>query len=241
MVTENKIPTIEEEIRALTYGTLTQGYDTIEDFANKIRRAGKLANYRDEDLQRKFLDGLVPEWLEKAEDIGGDMTFDELSKKLAKIELIWMARVKRNKSGSHTYETGQAISQPYYSSIAPAIPDAIPQQPVADMQKMIQDALAKQQAESDTKFEKLKAKFETKMTQQSKKSRPPVPPKDYEQMHNFYEGEGDPRWSNLSREKALQWVDKAFPPPVPSKPERLRSSNQNARMDRIESKVDEIG
>ncbi|CAG8494956.1 21405_t:CDS:2 [Cetraspora pellucida] len=126
------------------------------------------------------------------EDIGEDITFNELSKKLAKIELIRMVRVKRNKGGSHIYETEQAISQPHYSSIASAISDAIPQQPVAEMQKIIQNVLAKQQAESDTKFEKLKAKFETKMTQQSKKSYPPVLLKDYEQMHNFYEAQYTP-------------------------------------------------
>ncbi|CAG8481324.1 2621_t:CDS:1, partial [Cetraspora pellucida] len=59
-------------------------------------------------------------------------------------------------------------------------------------------------------------------------------------MQEFYEGQGDPRWKDISREEALQWLDKAFPPPIPTKPERLRSSNQNARIDRIESKVDEI-
>ncbi|CAG8505780.1 12445_t:CDS:2 [Cetraspora pellucida] len=46
---------------------------------------------------------------------------------------------------------------------------------------------------------------------------------------------------NLSREEALQWLDKAFPLLIASKSERLHSSNQNARIDRIESKVDEIG
>ncbi|CAG8807812.1 3918_t:CDS:2, partial [Gigaspora margarita] len=101
--------------------------------------------------------------------------------------------------------------------------------------------LAKRDASHKAEIEKLKTEFESKMIQQSKKSRPPVPPKDHEQIHEFYADQGDPRWSNLSREEALQWIDKAFPPPIASKPERLRSSNQNARIDRIESKVDEIG
>ncbi|CAG8822641.1 13200_t:CDS:1, partial [Gigaspora rosea] len=95
----------------------------------------------------------------------------------------------------------------------------------------------KQKAESKAEIEKLKTEFESKMSQQSKKSRPPVPPKD----HEFYADQGDPRWSNVSREEALQWFDKAFPLPIASKPERLRSSNQNTRINRIESKVDEIG
>ncbi|CAG8772493.1 15493_t:CDS:1, partial [Dentiscutata heterogama] len=60
--------------------------------------------------------------------------------------------------------------------------------------------IEKQKAE----IEKLKAEFETKITQQSKKSRPSVLPKDYEQMQEFYKGQGDPRWKNISREEALQ-------------------------------------
>ncbi|CAG8657236.1 5659_t:CDS:1, partial [Ambispora leptoticha] len=52
------------------------------------------------------------------------------------------------------------------------------------------------------------------MSQQSKKYHPPVPPKDHEQIHEFYADQGDHRWSNLSREEALQWLDKAFPPPI---------------------------
>ncbi|KAF0534951.1 hypothetical protein F8M41_009745 [Gigaspora margarita] len=80
--------------------------------------------------------------------------------------------------------------------------------------------IAKQDASHKAEIEKLKTEFESKMSQQSKKSCP---------------------LSNLSREEALQWLDKAFPPPIASKPEQLRSSNQNARIDRIELKVDEIG
>ncbi|CAG8817210.1 2412_t:CDS:2, partial [Cetraspora pellucida] len=108
------------------------------------------------------------------------------------------------------------ISQPVFSSYD-------------EMQKSFQAMMEKQKIESKAEIEKqkaeiekLKAKFETKMTQQSKKSRPPVLPKDYEQMQEFYKGQ-------------------AFPPPIPTKPERLHSSNQNARIDRIESKVDKIG
>ena len=39
--------------------------------------------------------------------------------------------------------------------------------------------------------------------------------------YEFYADQGDPRWSNISKEEALQWLDKAFPPPIATKPERL--------------------
>ncbi|CAG8784365.1 20136_t:CDS:2, partial [Dentiscutata erythropus] len=92
--------------------------------------------------------------------------------------------------------------------------DSIISQPVFpsydEMQKSFQAMMEKQKIESKAEIEKqkaeiekLKAEFETKMTQQSKKSRSPVPPKDYEQMQEFYEGQGDSRWKDISREEAL--------------------------------------
>ncbi|CAG8657084.1 1832_t:CDS:1 [Paraglomus brasilianum] len=73
-------PPIEEETRALIYGSLVQGDNSVEEFVRRVKHAGRILGYRDEDLRRKFLDGLVPEWLEKAEDIGEDMTFGDLTK-----------------------------------------------------------------------------------------------------------------------------------------------------------------
>ncbi|CAG8808596.1 213_t:CDS:2, partial [Dentiscutata erythropus] len=74
-----------------------------------------------------------------------------------------------------------------------------------EMQKSFQAIIDKQDTKHKAKMEKLKAEFESKMSQQPKKSHHPL---------------------NLSREKALQWLDKAFPPSIAN---------------RIESKVDEIG
>ncbi|CAG8602564.1 11749_t:CDS:2, partial [Dentiscutata erythropus] len=110
-----------------------------------------------------------------------------------------------------------------------------------EMQKSFQAIIDKQNTKHKAEMEKLKAEFESKMSQQPKKSHSPVPLKDHEQIYEFYADQVDSRWLNLSREEALQWLDKAFPSSIASKPERLRSSNQNARIDRIESKVDEIG
>ncbi|CAG8786781.1 469_t:CDS:2, partial [Racocetra fulgida] len=64
--------------------------------------------------------------------------------------------------------------------------------------------IAKRDASHKAEIEKLKTEFESKISQQSKKSHPPVLPKDYEQIHEFYADQGDPRWSNLSKEEALQ-------------------------------------
>ncbi|GES85299.1 hypothetical protein GLOIN_2v1778046 [Rhizophagus clarus] len=80
-------PIVEEELRDLTYGTIRKGDMTIDKLYRKILRIGRRANYRPEELRRKFLDALPLPWLEKAEDIGEHLPLDELAKKLYEIEL----------------------------------------------------------------------------------------------------------------------------------------------------------
>ncbi|CAG8853391.1 18600_t:CDS:2, partial [Gigaspora margarita] len=60
-------------------------------------RGCRRANYRPEELRRKFLDALPLPWLEKAEDIGEHLPLDELAKKLYEIELRRIARHKRDR------------------------------------------------------------------------------------------------------------------------------------------------
>src|SRR5437763_8200084 len=81
---------------------------TIDELYRKILRIGRRANYRPEELRRKFLDALPLPWLEKAEDIGEHLPLAELAKKLYEIELRRIARHKRDK-----------ISDPLVSNRAP--------------------------------------------------------------------------------------------------------------------------
>ncbi|CAG8722932.1 12494_t:CDS:2, partial [Cetraspora pellucida] len=57
------------ELRDMMYGTITKEDMTIDELHRKIVRIGRRANYRPEELCRKFLDALPLPWLEKAEDI----------------------------------------------------------------------------------------------------------------------------------------------------------------------------
>ena len=84
---KTRFPTVEEELRDMMYGTITKGDMTIDELYRKILRIGRRANYRPEELRRKFLDALPLPWLEKAEDIGEHLPLPELSKKLYEIEL----------------------------------------------------------------------------------------------------------------------------------------------------------
>ncbi len=51
-------PTVEEELQDLMYGTIRKGNMTIDELYRKLLRIGRQANYRPEELCRKFLDAL---------------------------------------------------------------------------------------------------------------------------------------------------------------------------------------
>ncbi|GET51398.1 hypothetical protein GLOIN_2v1481897 [Rhizophagus irregularis DAOM 181602=DAOM 197198] len=75
------------------------------------------------------------------------------------------------------------------------------------------------------------------MVQQTKKIPPPVPPKNMEQLLDTYES-ANPFPNTLTKEEIMRVIAKAYgPPPKPQKPEKL----QSFRIDRLESKIDEIG
>ncbi|RHZ59382.1 hypothetical protein Glove_364g86 [Diversispora epigaea] len=92
----------------------------------------------------------------------------------------------------------------------------------------------------DAEIKKLKVDFETKIIKQTKKTPPTVPPKDYEEIHEHYANQGDPK-SGFSNEKLLREVTKLFgPPSVQPKLERLRSSNQANEIRSLRNEIIEI-
>ena len=75
------------------------------------------------------------------------------------------------------------------------------------------------------------------MAQQTKKIPPPVLSKNMEQILDTYEST-NPFPDILTREEIMRVVAKVYgSSPKPQKPEKLQSS----RIDRLESKIDEIG
>ncbi|CAG8549849.1 16030_t:CDS:2 [Cetraspora pellucida] len=246
-------PTVEEELRGLMYGTIGKGNMTIDGLYRKILRIGRRANYRPEELRRKFLDALPLPWLEKAEDIDEHLPLDELAKKLYEIELRRIARHKRDRIPD------LLVSQRASREIYEPLPVSAPQQQgisLEDMQKAIQNALAQQKTEYQSLLEKQKNDFQSQMAQQSvaQKAQAPAPQivepvrqprgppsslKTEEGMKNYYVAEFLKDLGILNKND----LDADYPVKPFQRPrsERLYSSNQNARIDRIESKIDEIG
>jgi hypothetical protein len=160
---KTRFPTVEEELRDMMYGTIRKGDMTIDELHRKILRIGRRANYRPEELRRKFLDALPLPWLEKAEDIGEHLPLDELAKKLYEIELRRIARHKRDRMPDPL--VSQRASREIYE---PSPVSASQQQGISleDMQKAIQNALAQQKTEYQSLLEKQKSDFQSQMAQQ---------------------------------------------------------------------------
>ncbi|UZO26597.1 uncharacterized protein OCT59_018811 [Rhizophagus irregularis] len=211
-------PTVEEELQDLMYGTIRKGDMTIDKLYRKILQIDRRANYRSEELRRKFSDTLPLLWLEKAEDISKHLPLNELAKKLYEIELCRIARHKRNRT-SDPLVSNRTSWQIYETS-----PVSASQQhgiSFEDMQKAIQNALAQQKTEYQSLLKKQKADFQSQMVQQTKKILPPVPPKNMEQLLDTYES-ANPIPDILTKEEIMRVIAKTYgPPPKPQKPEKL--------------------
>ncbi|PKC57990.1 hypothetical protein RhiirA1_496793 [Rhizophagus irregularis] len=120
------------------------------------------ANYRSEELRRKFSDTLPLLWLEKAEDIGEHLPLNKLAKKLYEIELRRIARHKRDRTSDPlvSNRTSRQIYEP--SPVSASQQHGIS---LEDMQKAIQNALAQQKTEYQSLLEKQKADFQSQMPQ----------------------------------------------------------------------------
>jgi hypothetical protein len=237
-------PTVEEELRNMMYGTITKGDLTIDELYRKIERIGRRANYRPEELRRKFLDALPLPWLEKAEDIGEHLPLKELAKKLYEIELRRIARYKRdripdplvsNRASRQIYDEPSPVSAPQQQGIS-----------LEDMQKAIQNALAQQKTENQALVKKV-TELQSQMTQQQAQvsapqtvepvrqpKGPPTSLKTEEGLKNYYVAEYLKEVGLLNKED----LDSDYPVKPFQRP-RPQRSNNSARFDRLEEGLEE--
>ncbi|CAG8782719.1 43441_t:CDS:2 [Gigaspora margarita] len=218
----------------LEIGALRQGiYESVPSYWAKIQKYGDQLGYTLAQKKTHFLSRVRPDIRDEIYRIGQTKPINDIIDSLAELEL------------RHGI-LQQAPSQPHYASISPAIPDVISQQPVfpiADMQKMIQDIFAKERAESKAEIEKLKAKLQAQQPQVATVGNFQPPPKIYpikseKPQQAFYIVDQESNYMNpLAQDPNYhKYLEQAKA--LLKKPQQ---QNQNARMDRIESKVDEIG
>lgn len=186
-------------------GALKQGvHESVSSYWAKILKYGDQLGYTPAQKKTQFMSGVRDDIKEEIYRIGQHRPINDILDSLAELEL------RRG-------VLGPPPSYLSYTPVPPAISNIMPQQQgisLADFQKAMQDALAQQKTEFQSLFEKQKNEFQAQMAQQSKKTPPPIPPKNIEQLRYSYES------------------DNPFDgPPVPHKPDKLRS----ARIDRLES------
>ena len=234
-------PTANKYVKILEIGALKQGvYESVPSFWAKIQKYGDQLGYTPAQKKTHFLSGVRPDIRDEIYRIGQTKPINDIIDSLAELEL------------RHGI-LQQAPSQPRHAPIAPAIPDVISQQPVfpmADIQKMIHDAFAQQKTENQTLVKKV-TELESQMAKQTQVPAPqtvePVrQPRGPPSSLQTEEGMENYRLSQYLNNLGIfstEDFDRNYPikPFQKPRPERIYSSNQNARIDRIESKVDEIG
>ncbi|CAG8697027.1 8199_t:CDS:2 [Cetraspora pellucida] len=221
-------PTVEEELQDLQYGTIRKENMTIDELYRKLLRIGRQANYRPKELHNKFLDALPIPWFEKAKDISKHLPLDELAKKLYEIELQRIARHKRDRIFN------SLVSQQASREIYEPLPISASQQQrisLEDMQKAIQYTL-----------QSVAQKAQAPASQTVEPVRQPRGPPPSLQTEKGIENYNLTQYlHNLdifsTEDFNRNFPIKHFQKPCPG---QLYSSNQNARIDRIESKVNEI-
>src|SRR6266496_1826645 len=226
----------------MMYGTITKGDMTIDELYRKIVRIGRRANYRPEELRRKFLDTLPLPWLKKAEDIGEHLPLPELYKKLYEIELRQIGRYKRDRIPDPL--VSNRVSQQIYE---PSPVSASQQQGISleDMKKAIQNALAQQKTENQALVKKV-TELQLQIVQQTQVPAsqtvepvrqprgPPSSLKTEEGMKNYYVAEFLKDLGLLNKEDL--YSDYSVKPFQRSRPQRSNVSN---RIDRLEEEINE--
>ena len=194
----------------LKIGTLKQGtHESVTSFWAKIKKYGDQLGYTPAQKKSSFISGVRHDILNDIFAIGRHKPINDILDSLEEMEL---------RSGV----IGPPPSYLSYTQAPPTISNIAPQQQgisLEDMQKAIQNALAQQKTEYQSLLEKQKNEFQVQMAQQSKRTPPPVPPKNNEQMQEYYESRNPFDGS-----------------PVSHKPDKYRS----ARIDRLETIVGKV-
>jgi hypothetical protein len=195
--------TVLRERREIRFGNLTQGNDSVRDYYRKVIKYGRMLGFQNNVVEDQFLRGLSPDnMLELDRLVGADRPIAEVVDALERIE----RRKAEMRLGLTNRSTQQEIIQ---KSVTPIqVPPVSAQEPVITKQVAPHELsheqlnrLLKEQAENLTNAFKAQIQaLQDKIAQQSapqiqpvqpaprpEKQKPPVPPKNWEQLLDTYE------------------------------------------------------
>jgi hypothetical protein len=220
-----RLPALLEEKRRMKFGNLTQGNLPIRDYYYKVDRASRLLNFPQEVRDNQFFRGLSSENVIEAERAGIGRPVSEL------VDIIERIEMRKDETRSSLYDRKdehtrhrkivEPVERPPVSSqepitIKPVTSHAITQ----DMLNNLLQQHTKNITENLTNnFQtQIQALQDNKVTRPSAKVPPPVPPKNYEQMHSFYEGNPpssfDYTQTEEERQNFFDWVASRDQPKV---------------------------
>jgi len=196
------LPAMQDERRRLRFSSIYQDNLPIKDYYEKISRAGQLLNFGDELINDQFFRGLTPDNSVEIERIGMEKPVDELVRTLERVEKrkaeVYLGLNSRKALEEHRLKKVEPVQAP-----PPTRQEPVEIKPVAShaITEVMLNKLLQQHTENLTKnFQtQLQAIQEEKVTQPSsqpapfsgqpvqQKYRPPVPPKDHRQIHEYYE------------------------------------------------------
>jgi hypothetical protein len=192
----SKLPALLEQRRRLRFNSLSQDGLSIREFHDKLEHAGSALNYGRELINEQFFRGLTPENILEVARIGSEKPVAELVDILEQVESrkaeMDRGLARRNALDDYRFKRAEPVQKPPVSmqeplEIKPVTSHAITQDMLNKMLQQHTENLTKNfQSQLQTLQEKVVQPAPQQVVRQRARP-PPVPPKDLEKIHDFYE------------------------------------------------------
>lgn len=182
--------TVLQEKQRMRFGTLTQDSLPIREYYDKLVRSAHLLGFGDEIVKDQFYRGLNPDNIIEAERIGIERPIEEL------VDIL--ERVEKRKAEIHLGLSRRKAQEDYYNKPVPIKAPPVSQQDAVEIkpvtshaitQDMLNKLLQSHTESLTNNFQAQLQALQNTIAQPRKKVPPPVPPKNHEQLHDFYESQ----------------------------------------------------
>ena len=206
-----KLPSILEEKRKLQLHKLLQGDDPIRVYWKRVERAGKLLKLPQEVIDDYFFKGLSPDNSDETDRMDPDLPVSKVIAILEKLEKrrassrLGLSRRGMQKILDAEPKQVPPVAQQEPVEIRRVAPQAIAQEHIDKLLNEQADKIARGFQEQIQAFQAQFQDLQDKISQQSrpapmpKRQKPPVPPKNWEQLLDTYENanpfDDDRKWN----------------------------------------------
>ena len=205
-----RLPSILEEKRKLQLHKLLQGDDPIRVYWKRVERAGKLLKLPQEVIDDYFFKGLSPDNSDETDRMDPDLPVSKVIAILEKLEKrrassrLGLSRRGMQKILDAEPKQVPPVAQQEPVEIRRVAPQAIAQEHIDKLLNEQADKIARGFQEQIQAFQAQFQDLQDKISQQSrpapipKRQKPPVPPKNWEQILDTYESanpfDDDRKW-----------------------------------------------